>query len=114
MISTTTDIVIAVLMFVGFILFALAMWGIALRVGPRRGFWNQPAAVLRRPGRGVFVAMYVLAAIHVLLGVAVAIGASGDGRVGVLVVMVAMGAFYVACAHCYALATAATRRRARD
>ena len=71
----------------GIALFGLAMLGVALRFGPRRGYFNQPAAALRRPGRGMFVAMYVLAALHVLLGVIAAVAVPGGG-IGVLLVLV--------------------------
>lgn len=110
MTGTTTDIVIVVLLLAGFALFGLAMLGVALRVGPRRGTWNQPAAALARPGRGMFIAMYALALVHVVLGVIAAAAVPGAG-VGVLVVLVAMGAFYVLCAHSFALASAVVRRR---
>lgn len=113
MAGTTTDIVIAVLMFAGFILFALAMLGVALRWGPRRGTWNQPAAALVRPGRRMFVSMYLLALLHVALGLVLAIAAPGGG-VAIFLVLLLMGAFYVLCAHSFALAHTVVRRRQRD
>jgi hypothetical protein len=108
--GTHTDILLAALFLAGIALFGLAMLGVALRVGPKRGTWNQPAAALVRPGRGMFVTMYVVAAVHVLLGLIAAIKVPGAG-VGVLVVLVAMAAFYVLCAHSFALATRVAHRR---
>lgn len=110
--STTVDIVIVALLLAGLALFGLAMLGVALRFGPRRGFWNQPAAALRRPGRVTFVGLYALAAVHVLLGIVAATAVPGGG-LGVLLVLAAMAAFYVLCAHSYALATGVTSRRGR-
>jgi hypothetical protein len=110
MTGSFTDILIVVLLMAGFVLFALAMLGVALRVGPRRGTWNQPAAALVKPGRRMFIAMYAFAAIHVVLGLVAAIAVPGAG-IGVLFVLVAMAAFYVLCAHSFALAGAVARRR---
>ena len=109
--SSTVDIVIVSLLLGGMALFGLAMLGVALRVGPRRGTFNQPAAALRRPGRRMFASMYVLAAVHVALGLAVAIAVPGGG-IAVLLVLVAMASFYVLAAHSFALAhSVASRRR---
>lgn len=102
-------IIITVLLFGGFTLFALAMLGVSLRLGPRRGTCNQPAAALARPGRGMFITLYAIAALHVLTGIAIA--AAAPGGVGVLVVLVAMAVFYVLCAHSFALATSVAARR---
>jgi hypothetical protein len=88
------------------------MLGVALRVGPRRGFWNQPAAMLRRPGGRVFVGLYAFAIVHVLLGVGVVLLVPG-GEVGVLVVLVGAALFYVLCAHSWVIAHRLPRRRAR-
>lgn len=104
------DTLIVALMLGGFALFALAMLGVSLRFGPRRGYWNQPAAALRRPGRGMFLSMYALAALHVLLGLIAAIAVPGAG-IAVLLVLVATGAFYVLCAHSWSLAHTISRRR---
>ncbi len=112
MLSTTFDIVIVIVMLAGFALFGLAMYGVTLRVGPRNGNWNQPAAMLRRPGRGMFIAMYALAAVHVLIGIGVAI-AFPSGGIAVLLVMLATGAFYALCAHSWALAHTIARRHER-
>lgn len=109
----TTDIVIAALMFVGFVLFALGMFGVALRWGPRRGTWNQPAAALARPGRGIFVAMYLVAAVHVVLGLVLAFAAPGGG-IAIFLILLVTGGFYVLCAHSFALAHSIVRRRNRD
>jgi hypothetical protein len=94
MISTNTDIVLVTLFLVGMVLMGLAMLGVCLKVGPRRGYWNQPAAMLRRPGRGMFIAMYAFALGHVVLGLVAATQVPGAG-IGVLVVLTAMGSFYV-------------------
>jgi hypothetical protein len=110
--SITVDIIIAVLFLAGMALFGLAMLGVALRVGPRRGTWNQPAAALVRPGRRLFLAMYGLAALHVLVGLIAAFAVPG-GEIDVLLVLVGAGAFYVLCAHSFALAHSVARRRAR-
>jgi hypothetical protein len=110
--GTTTDILLAALFLAGIALFGLAMFGVALRVGPKRGTWNQPAAALVRPGRGVFIAMYAFAIAHVILGLIAAVKVPGAGA-GVLVVLVVMAAFYVICAHSFALAARVTHRRHR-
>ncbi|MCW2927000.1 MAG: hypothetical protein JWM86_968 [Thermoleophilia bacterium] len=107
-----TDIVLVTALFAGMILFALAMLGVSLRFGPRRGTWNQPAAKLVKPGRGMFVAMYTLAIAHVLLGLVAATMVPGGG-LAVFVVLVAMATFYVLCAHSWALAHAVARKRQR-
>ncbi|MCW2925981.1 MAG: hypothetical protein JWM98_3385 [Thermoleophilia bacterium] len=108
--STHTDIAIVLLLLGGMAFFGLAMLGVVLRIGPRRGAFNQPAAALRRPGRGMFVSMYALAALHVVLGLVAAIAVPGGG-IGVLLVLVGMAVFYVLCAHSFALAATLTRRR---
>lgn len=110
MISTTTDIVLVSLFLVGMVLMGLAMLGVCLRVGPRRGYWNQPAAMLRRPGRGMFIAMYAFAFGHVVLGLIAATMVPGGG-IAVLVVLTAMGTFYLLCAHSFALAHTVARKR---
>lgn len=109
--STTTDIVLVSMLLVGMILMGVAMLGVSLKFGPRRGFWNQPAAVLRRPGRITFISMYALALLHVACGIIAATQVPGGG-IGVLVVLTTMGAFYVLCAHSFALAHSVARRRA--
>jgi hypothetical protein len=110
--STTTDIVLVVLFLAGMALFGLAMLGLVLRVGPRRGFWNQPAAMLRRPGRGMFISMYALAALHVLIGIGVVLFTPGAGA-AIFLVLLATACFYVLCAHSWALAHSVRRRRER-
>jgi hypothetical protein len=107
--TSTTDLVLVTAMLVGFALFGLAMLAVALRYGPRRGYWNQPAAALRRPGRFTFRGMYAVAIVHVVLGVVVAIAVPGAG-IGMLLVLVATACFYVLCAHSFALATGTKRR----
>ena len=108
--STTVDIVLVIAFLLGMALLGVALLGVSLRVGPRRGTWNQPAAMLVRPGRRMVVAMYALAAVHVLLGLALAIAAPGGG-IAILLVLVAMGTFYVMCAHSFQLAHSIRRRR---
>lgn len=112
MTGTTIDILLTALFLAAMALFGLAMLRVALRHGPRRGFWNQPAAMLRRPGRGMFIAMYSLAALHVLVGIGVAVTMPWGGA-GVLVVLVATAVFYVLCAHSWALAHSVARRHER-
>ena len=108
--SLTIDIVLVALMFVGFVLFGLAMFGLALRVGPRRGTWNQPAAALARPGKRVFATMYLVAALHVVVGLVAATAVPGGGM-PILIVLVATAVFYVLCAHSFSLAHGVMRRR---
>ncbi len=110
--SSTTDTVLVALFLLGMALFGLAMLAVSLRVGPRRGTWNQPAAALRQPGRGMFVAMYAIAIVHVLIGLGAALFVPGGG-IGIFLVMLATGVFYVLCAHSWALAHAIRRRRER-
>lgn len=105
-----TDIIVVTMLMGGMLLFALAMLGVALRFGPRRGTWNQPAAALVRPGRRLMIAMYLVAGIHVLLGIIVAARVPGAG-IGVLLVLVATAVFYVLCAHSWSLAASIARRR---
>ena len=112
MTGTTIDILFVALFLGGMDLFGLAMLGVALKFGPRRGFWNQPAAMLRRPGRRMFVSMYSLAALHVATGIGIAI-TMPYGGVGVLVVLCAIAVFYVLCAHSWVIAHSVARRRSR-
>ena len=111
-ITTTTDIVLVAFFLAGMALFGLAMLAVALRVGPRRGFWNQPAAALRAPGRRMFIGMYAVAILHVLTGLGVALLVPGGG-IGIFLVLLATAVFYVLCAHSWALAHAVRRRRER-
>jgi len=110
--TSTTDTLLVIALLVGMALFGLGLFGAALRFGPRRGTWNQPAAALVRPGRVMFASMYALAAVHVVLGLIAALALPGGG-IGVLGVLVAMGSFYVLCAHSFALAHAVVDRRSR-
>lgn len=110
--SSTTDIVLVSLFMLGMALFALAMFAVALRVGPKRGFWNHPAAALRRPGRRVFVGMYAIAILHLLTGLGAALLVPGGG-IGIFLVLLATAVFYVLCAHSWAIAHAGARRRDR-
>ena len=110
--STTTDIVLVALFLAGMALLGVALLVLVLRVGPRRGYWNQPAAELRQPGRRMFVAMYALAAVHVVLGLVAALAVPGGG-IGIFLVLLATGAFYVLCAHAWSVARAIARRRDR-
>ncbi|MCB0878159.1 MAG: hypothetical protein KDC46_04180, partial [Thermoleophilia bacterium] len=100
--TTTFDIIIVIAMLGGMALLGLAMLGVSLRVGPRRGTWNQPAAALARPGRRMFISMYALAALHLGFGLIAAFAIPGGG-IAILLVLVAMGSFYVLCAHSWAL-----------
>ena len=111
--STTTDIVLTVLFLLGMALFGLAMLALVLRVGPRRGFWNQPAAELRRPGTRLVVWLYVFAAVHVLLGLSITFFVE-PMDVGVLVVCVFAAGFYILCGHAYQFAHAVVGRRKRS
>ena len=108
--STTVDIVLTIMFLAGMALFGLAMLGVSLRFGPRRGTWNQPAAALVRPGRRMFVALYAVAALHVALGLVLALAFPGGG-IAILLVLVATGCFYVLCAHSWSLAHSLKRRR---
>lgn len=74
------------------------MW-LVMRIVPRAGTWNQPAAAFRAPGRMVQLAMYLLALAHVLAGAIVASRLPGGFEPGVAVVGVVVAGFYVACAH---------------
>lgn len=108
--DTTTATTLAAAVLIGFVLMGLAMLAVALRVGPRRGTWNQPAAALRRPGRGVVLAMHALAVLHLLAGIVVAAAVPGGGF-DIFVVLAVTAGFYVLCANGYSLARSAERRR---
>ncbi len=110
--TTTTDVILTIVFLLGMALFGLAMLALVLCVGPRRGFWNQPAAVLRRPGGRVVIGLYVFALVHVLLGLWVTFFIEPQDF-GVLVVLVATACFYILCGHAYAFAHAVVRRRER-
>lgn len=112
MISTATDILLVTLFLLGMALFGLAMLAVALRAGPRRGYWNQPAAMLRQPGRRMFLGMYGVAVLHVLTGAGVALFVPGGG-IDIFFVLLAAAVFYVLCAHSWAIAHAVRRRRER-
>jgi hypothetical protein len=90
---------------------ALALFVVlVLKFGPKRGDWNQPAAKLRAPGRRLRIALYVVAGLHVVAGVVAAFAAPGGG-VGVVLVGVAAGGFYVLLAEVMRVASLATRVR---
>jgi hypothetical protein len=108
--GTTTDIVIVVAMLAGFAAFGVVMLAVALRWGPRRGTWNQPAAALRRPGARLAASMYVLAGVHVVLGLVLATSFEGGG-LAIFLAMCVMGAFYAMCAQCWTIAQRLVRRR---
>lgn len=95
-----------------FVLFAAAAFGLVLRLGPRRGSWNQPAAALRRPGRRMSWGLHLVALLHVAAGVVLAMKVPGGGA-AVLVVLVAMACFYELCAWSFSLATSVAVRRRR-
>jgi hypothetical protein len=80
---------------VAFLATMLAMYALVLRFGPRRGNWGSPAAAFRAPGRATTTGLLVLAALHALAGVVLAIALPG-GNVGVLLVGLAAGALYAA------------------
>lgn len=107
--ATTLDVVLVAAMLAFFVVFGLVMLAVALRYGPKRGTWNQPAAAYRRPGRFTFRGMYAGAIIHVVLGIIVLIAVPGAG-IGILLVLVATGCFYALCAHSFALASGIQRR----
>lgn len=109
-ISTTTSTILAAAFLLGMALFGLAMLVLVLRLGPARGFLNQPAAALRKPGGTLVVALYVLAVLHVLAGISIVVAVPGSG-IGIIFVNAAMAGFYVLCANAYSLARSASRRR---
>lgn len=96
--------------------FMLGMFVLALRFGPRRGYWAQPAAKFEAPGRKLAIVLYCIAGLHVLAGVA----ASAADSIGpsVIVVAVAAALFYVGCAQAMSLAgwlgRAVDRRHGRE
>lgn len=110
--EATTDMLLVTVVLLSFALFGLGMFGIVRRVGPRSGNWNQPAAMLRRPGRRMFWSMYVVAALHVIAGLALAITAPGGGF-AIFLVLLVMGTFYALGAHSWTLAHRIARRHVR-
>lgn len=89
-------------------LFLLGMAALAFRFGPKRGRgWNQPAARYVAPGRSLMIALWCVALLHVIGGIAAS--TSSDIGPSVVVVAAAMGLFYVACAHSMRLASRAGR-----
>lgn len=109
MVTVTTDLLLVTAFLVAMALFGVVLLAVVLRVGPKRGTWNQPAAALRRPGRITFRGVYLLAIVHVIAGIGIALRAPGDGT-AMLVLLVVMACFYVLMAHSYALAMRVTRR----
>jgi hypothetical protein len=98
---------------VAIVVFILALTALALvvfRYGPRRGAWNQPAAAYRSPGRRARLALMVVAALHVIVALGIAIRVDGAG-VGIVLVGIGAGAFYALCAQSLRLAEVAQRRR---
>lgn len=93
-----------------FVVLNVLLIGFVLWLAPRRGFWNQPAARLRSPSRGVRRALYAFGALHVLVGLTVASGMPGS-RIGIVVVSCLAGLFYVACAECIRIAGSVLRRQ---
>lgn len=96
-----------------FILFALGMFVLALRFGPKRGSWNQPAAKLRPTGRKLAWGLHLVTLLHVVAGIVLAVKVPGGG-VAVLVVLIVMACFYELCAYSFRLATSVTARRRRQ
>jgi hypothetical protein len=81
----------------GFGLLCLAMFVLALRFGPRRGTWAQPAAKFVPPGRKLAWTLYAFGLAHVALGVAATGPVDGANAVATVVIETVMGLFYVAC-----------------
>lgn len=94
---------------VGIALFMFTFYVLTLRFGPRRGYFNQPAAALRAPGRRMVTALYAVAAVHVVLGAVVWLSAPGSNGLvwGALLIGIAMGGFFLACAWVMKIADAA-------
>lgn len=93
--------------------FLVALYVLALRFGPRRGTWNQPAAGFRAPRRWLVVLLLGLATAHVAAGVIAMIVAPRSGvLVGLVSVMAAGG--YALFAASGVLAVRMQRRRAAD
>ena len=109
MASTTTDLLLVTALLGGMALFGMIALLLVLRVGPKRGSWNQPAAMLRLPGRFTFTGVYALAILHVAAGIGIALRAPGDGT-AMLVLLVIVACFYVLMAHSCALAMRVGRR----
>src|SRR4051812_16761613 len=105
----STDVLLTSLLFAFFVMFALAMFVLCLRFGPRRGYWGQPAAGLVRHGRRMFISLYSVALLHVALGIGLAFLAPGGGT-AIFLVLVGMGAFYVIAAHSWAVGTRTMHR----
>lgn len=108
--DANADTILVTLFLLGMALLGLAMLAVSLRVGPRRGTWNQPAAKLRRPGRAMWISLLVVAALHVVAGVVCLVAVPGAG-VGVLLVLIATAAFYCLCAGSFGIATRLARVR---
>lgn len=90
---------------------ALTALGIlVLRFGPRRGDWNNPAAVYRAPGANVRKALLALALLTLIVGIIATISVS-DGRLGILLVAAALAAVYLAMASSATIARRAITRR---
>lgn len=75
----------------------LAMFALVLRVGPRSGFYNQPAERFRPPARWLQVAMIAFGVCHVIVGVVAAVLIPGVGG-SVILVAIGMALFYVLAA----------------
>jgi hypothetical protein len=72
----------------------LALGAMVLRFGPRRGYWNQPAAVLRPVRSWLRISMWSIGAVHVVVGIGVAIAVPGAGF-AIVAVCAGMGGIYV-------------------
>lgn len=104
---------------VAFAVVALVMFGAmvfaSIRIGPRRGLWNQPAAAFRTPPRTMSITLILVgvAQLVALVGSAVAISSAGIGaRIGLVVIGCAVLGVYFLMAVAGSLAPRLARRRA--
>ncbi|MBC7644350.1 MAG: hypothetical protein H7123_04430 [Thermoleophilia bacterium] len=87
-----------------------ALYAATLKYGPRRGYWNQPAARLRAPGRQLVIALWIFAALHAVAGLAMMVFSDTYG-LSVFIVSLLMGGFYGAMAMVMQIATIAQRKQ---
>lgn len=104
---------LAAVTLLGFALFGALLYVLTLRFGPRRGYFNQPAAKFRPPGTRVRTALYVIAVLHLVAGLVGFVAIPDDGvSPSILIVALLAAGFYVACAQALTLVGTFSRRRA--
>ena len=95
-----------------FIPLMIVAWALVLRFGPRRGYLNQPSPGFQPLGSRGAQSMLLIALLHVIAGLAIAVAFAGSvAAIPAGLGVAAMGLMYVAFGAVNVLAERATRIR---